>query len=50
MRHSDTVLVTDNGYETLTCYPTDLEQLTIQATKPLARFRGAFIRKSVGIR
>ena len=29
IRHSDTVLVTKNGYETLTEYPTDLESLTL---------------------
>jgi Xaa-Pro dipeptidase len=28
-RHSDTVVVTDEGYELLTQYPSDLESLTI---------------------
>ena len=30
-RHSDTVLVTDDGIELLTYYPRDLESLTIPA-------------------
>src|SRR5690349_14194412 len=30
-RHSDTVVVTDDGYELLTKYPSDLESLTIPA-------------------
>jgi Xaa-Pro aminopeptidase len=29
LRHSDTVLVTKNGYEILTEFPTDLESLTL---------------------
>ena len=28
-RHSDTVLITDNGMELITYYPRDLESLTI---------------------
>jgi Xaa-Pro dipeptidase len=28
-RHSDTVVVSDEGYELLTQYPSDLESLTI---------------------
>jgi Xaa-Pro aminopeptidase len=31
MRHSDTVVVTEDGYEKLTEYPSDLESLTIPA-------------------
>jgi Xaa-Pro aminopeptidase len=31
LRHSDTVVVTDDGYEKLTEYPSDLESLTIPA-------------------
>jgi Xaa-Pro aminopeptidase len=30
-RHSDTVVVTDTGYELLTDYPRDLESLTISS-------------------
>jgi len=44
IRHSDTVLVT------LTVYPTDLDALTITASKPLQRLKGKIIRKAVGIK
>ena len=49
VRHSDTVLVTEDGYESLTNFPTDLETLTIQAYKPLARMWGKLLRRAVGI-
>jgi len=48
-RHSDTVLVTSNGFECLTNYPTDLEALTLTASKPFTRLRGALVRKAVGV-
>jgi Xaa-Pro aminopeptidase len=50
VRHSDTVLVTRDGYELLTHYPTDIEALTICAPKPFARLRGKLVRRAVGIR
>lgn len=50
VRHSDTVLVTRDGYELLTHYPTDIEALTICAPKPFARLRGTMVRRAVGIR
>jgi Xaa-Pro aminopeptidase len=50
VRHSDTILVTDDGYENLTHYPTDLESLTIRSSKPLTRLRGALIRRAVGMK
>jgi Xaa-Pro dipeptidase len=49
-RHSDTVLVTRDGYETLTQFPTALEGLVVQSKKPLARLKGAVIRKAVGLK
>ncbi|GAB6151633.1 hypothetical protein JCM17380_03830 [Desulfosporosinus burensis] len=49
IRHSDTVLVTDNGYELLTKNPTDLESLIIRSLKPLKRLKGRIIRKVMGI-
>ena len=49
LRHSDTVLVTKDGYELLTQYPIDLEALTIQSYKPIRRLIGAFTRWVVGI-
>ncbi len=48
-RHSDTVLVTDNGYECLTQAPVDLEKLTLPSRKVLTQLRGALVRKAVGI-
>lgn len=44
IRHSDTVLITDNGYERLTKYPVDLESLTIKANKPIQKFKGGIIK------
>jgi len=48
-RHSDTVLVTKHGYESLTRFPTALESLTLPGGKFFTRLRGAFVRKAVGI-
>jgi Xaa-Pro aminopeptidase len=49
VRHSDTVLVTMAGYESLTRYPTDLDQLTVTAYKPNKRLVGIITRRAVGI-
>jgi Xaa-Pro dipeptidase len=48
-RHSDTVLVTADGYESLTHYPDSLEQLTIGSGKLFTRLHGALVRRAVGI-
>jgi len=48
-RHSDTVLVTAGGYETLTHAPIGLPELTLTGSKWLTRLRGAVVRKAVGI-
>lgn len=48
-RHSDTVLVTRDGYECLTRYPTALDALTITGGKLFTRLSGALVRKAVGI-
>lgn len=48
-RHSDTVLVTADGNESLTQYPTELEALTLVSSKLLTRLRGALVRKAVGV-
>jgi len=50
VRHSDTILVTGDGYEHLTHYPTDLDSLTIRTSKPFTRLRGALIRRAVGMK
>ena len=46
-RHSDTVLVTRDGYETLTKMPTDLDSLVIRNQKLLTRLKGQFVRWSL---
>ena len=48
-RHSDTVLVTKDGCESLTNFPTDLKTLTLQGGKFFTRLRGALVRKAVGV-
>ena len=48
-RHSDTVLITKDGYESLTQFPRDLASLTLLGKKPLTRLRGALVRKAVGL-
>ncbi len=49
VRHSDTVLVTKSGYECLTRYPTELDQVTITSDKPIKRLIGIVTRRAVGI-
>jgi Xaa-Pro dipeptidase len=49
VRHSDTVLITEDGYESLTRYPTDLDSLTIRGAKPRARLVGALTRRVAGL-
>ena len=48
-RYSDTVLVTKDGYEILTHYPTDLESLIVKDTRILEKAKGAVIRKVINI-
>jgi Xaa-Pro aminopeptidase len=48
-RHSDTFLVTKDGRENLTTYPTEFEKLIIQEKKILTRLRGTLVRRAVGI-
>jgi Xaa-Pro aminopeptidase len=48
-RHSDTVLITEDGYERLTGYPVELADLTIEGARPLTRLKGALVRRAVGI-
>ena len=44
-RHSDTVLVTKDGYERLTTHPTALEDVMIRGAKPTKKLKGALIKK-----
>ena len=46
-RHSDTVLVTKDGYEVLTKYPCDLESLIIRSTRPIKKIKGTIIKKAL---
>lgn len=48
VRHSDTVLVTKDGYESLTKYLTDLASLTVISYKPLKHIIGSITRRAVG--
>ena len=50
VRHSDTVLVTGDGYQALTRYPTDIGSLTVTRPKPLNRLQGSIIRRAVGMK
>jgi Xaa-Pro dipeptidase len=49
IRHSDTVLVTNEGHELLTRYPVDLDALVIHGWKPIARVKGLFVRRAMGL-
>jgi len=44
-RHSDTVLITKDGYELLTKHPTGIKDMTILSSNMLARLKGHVIRK-----
>ncbi|EAQ42453.2 metallopeptidase family M24 [Polaribacter sp. MED152] len=44
-RHSDTVLITKNGYEILTNCPDDIKSLTFTNQKPLQKLKGTIIKK-----
>jgi Xaa-Pro dipeptidase len=49
VRHSDTVLVTQDGYECLTTYPDDLESLTILETRLIKKLKGKAVQRYLGI-
>lgn len=46
-RHSDTVLVTKDGFERLTKYPDNIETLIIHGSRPFKKLKGWFIRKAI---
>lgn len=48
-RHSDTVLITADGYECLTGSPVELGALTIGGGRTLTRLKGALVRRAVGV-
>ncbi|BHH82386.1 M24 family metallopeptidase [Desulforhopalus sp. 52FAK] len=45
VRHSDTVLITQDGYEMLTSYPVESDTLTITSRKPLKQLRGKIMNR-----
>lgn len=46
-RHSDTVLVTKDGYERITQYPDDLESLIVREKRLFKQLKGKIIRKAI---
>jgi Xaa-Pro dipeptidase len=46
-RHSDTVLVTKDGYEILTKYPFDLDSMIVRGKRITKKMKGAIIRKAI---
>jgi len=44
-RHSDTVLITKDGYELLTAFPRNIEDVTINKSNWGSRIKGSIIRK-----
>jgi Xaa-Pro dipeptidase len=47
VRHSDTVLVTKDGFGILTHVPTELDSLVIRNWKPLMRLKGKLVRRAL---
>jgi Xaa-Pro dipeptidase len=50
VRHSDTVLVTKEGPESLTRYPTDLDSLILGGARLWPKIMGALTRRVAGIK
>lgn len=50
IRHSDTLLITSSGCESLTHYPSELKKLVILPLKPLKRLTGSLTRWAVRMR
>jgi Xaa-Pro dipeptidase len=48
-RHSDTILVTEEGYDAFTKLPTDIESLTINNLRLASRFKGWMVRRALQI-
>ncbi len=48
-RHSDTVLVKKDGYELLTKFPVELEDVTITTSSLIARIKGKMIQLLLGL-
>ena len=50
IRHSDTVLITRDGYEKLTRHPVDIQSLTITQSRPINQLKGSIMRKVLGFK
>ena len=50
VRHSDTVLVTKDGFQLLTQAPMDLDSLVIRQWKPIARSKGWMVRRALRLK
>ena len=48
-RHSDTILVTRDGYEILTKSPSDIDSMTMKGMRLGARFKGWTVRRTLQI-
>jgi Xaa-Pro aminopeptidase len=46
-RHSDTVLITESGCESLTAFPTAIKDLVFAGLRPLKRLKGGIIRAAL---
>jgi hypothetical protein len=46
-RHSDTVLITDSGYECLTKFPTDLQSLIFTKRNLMKKVKGGIIKRAL---
>jgi Xaa-Pro dipeptidase len=49
-RHSDTVLVTKNGYELLTKFPTDIDSMTRTNKNIISKIKGKFIKRALKLK
>jgi Xaa-Pro aminopeptidase len=49
-RHSDTVLVTKDGCEILTQYPSDLDAMIVRGARVLKKLKGALVRRAVKLK
>ena len=45
VRHSDTIIVTKDGYEALTKLPTDLDCMILKGKRLRARIKGRIVRR-----
>ena len=49
-RHSDTVLITKNGYELLTKFPIDVDSMIVKSKNMKSKIKGTVVRKALKIK